>query len=652
MSAMERNRFRSLGLVALGITLGVVATVFVLLGLNTLPSDSANESIAKRPADADIESERGELKGSGSTAKRERETDLGLLKFLTQAPSAFERTEALYSLLLSADQKLLTKLLEQSENIGSETLKHTTQNTIVQRLTWVDPKLALSTIDSLPSDRHNPLISTVFGEWSIVDLDAAVAHAKILEQSRKYAAVQGIIGAQDNLSNGLTEGIAKELQIDLNVFEQENLSKSLAADWQELIADEQSNMAQTAQLLRLAQEWVDQSGLDAIAQIDKSLNDPLLKKTVLGSVLQKAMLADPHAVLQQALNFEDDLRELVLETMARAWASIGPQEAMESISSIESHRIRRQMLDHFVTTWANYDPKGMFENFDLVPENLRSYAEEQAIRAIAQTTPADAVQFLANVSDEYVSFDLTMELATSWSDQDALAALNWALSHQFPNSSLERQVLNTVLRSVAADNPELALQTALDQPSDLIGLGLEATVVEEVARTDIERAISMLSQVREGYTQSFTSVAVGKALVRNNEIDRALELAQELPEESRDLYYNLVVNEWAYSNPKSLVSKLEELPSTEAKYTAAMDLTRLNVGTNVLTTDQMTFVKSFLPKDYNSETGRRGAESAQIARLNNLQNKDLTDEEKTQIQRDFQKMLMEGRYRIHRRSSQ
>ena len=652
MSSATTNRMRPLVLLAVGSVVGIAATLAVLSSFNTLTRDSANKHLANSPTPVDEISSPGDKTRSSSSTSSERHTDLGYLRFLVEAPSAFARMEALYSLLLSADEKLLTTLLEQSENIGLETLQHSTQTAIVQRFTAVNPILALSAIDDLPSHRHKSLISAVFGEWTLVDLDEAVAHVKTLEEFKKQAALQGILRSQNRLSQDIKEGIANAFQIDVSDFAKDTSIIAVADEWQELIDDEQPNLGQAAQLIRLAHEWVGRSGLSAIALIDTSLNDSTLKKAVLGSVLQRAMLVDPDSTLQQALEFEDNLRELALETIARAWVSISPQDAMVSISTIEAHRVRRQMLDHFVTAWASIDPKGMFNNFDLIPENLRSQAEEHAIRTIARTTPEDAVKFLADVSDEYLKFDLTMEIATNWADQDTLAALNWVLSEQFSSASLERLVLSTVLSRLAEENAGLALQTALDQPLDLMGLGLEATVIEAMARTDLERAISVLSQVREGWTQSSSYVAVGKALVRNNEIDRAIELAQQLPEENRDLYYNLVVNEWAYSDPKSLVSELENLPSQEAKFTAAMDLTRINVGTNVLTQDQMSFVRRFLPKDYNSDTGRRGAESARYARLNSMRDKDLTDEERAQIQKDFQKMLMEGRYKISRQSSQ
>ena len=651
MSSTNTNSSRTFVLVITGSVLGIVATLGVLLSLNSMKSDSTNESFSPQGSVSDSSRSEAKLKNPNSTGSRDRESGLGLLKFLNLAPSAFERTEALYSLLLTADTNLLTELLEQTRNIGSESLQHTTQIAIVQRFTSLDPVLALSTIDNLSDDRHNPLIASVFGEWSQIDLDEATAFAKTLDQSGKYAAMQGILESHQTLSMDEMEAIAQELQIDFNKFEHGIFAESVSNEWQKLIEDDQSNVAQTASLIRLAHTWVDQAGLEVIAEINQSLTDSILKNAVLGSVLQQAILADPQTTMRQILNFEGELRELAMETIARAWASIDPKDAFESISLIESPRARRQMLEHFVTAWANYDPKDLFDKFDLIPENLRAHAEEHAVRTLMKTAPEDSVKYLAEISDEFLKFELTMELAIHWADKNALEALNWALAHEFDGASLQREVLNTILRSLAAENPELALQTALDQPVDSMGLGLEATVIAEVARTDIERALSMLAQVRDGYTQIFSSVAVGKALVSNNETDRALALGEQLPENSQGVYFNLVINEWAYTDPKSLASRMDELPSTEAKYSAAMDLIRFNVGRNILNKEQVSYVKGFLPADYNSETGRRGSESStSIARLNNLSN--MTEEEREQMQKDFQVMIMDGRFRRYRAPSQ
>ena len=646
MNSPKMHRIRIAGLVGMGIVLGAAMTLALVVGLNGFEGHSTDEV-----AGQDLESSRSASSGYGE--------DLGDLEFLVETPSVFSRTESLYSLLRSADKKVLSKLLEQSDHIQSEHLRHTTQVAIVQRLVTMDSRLAFSSIDELPNHRHNPLISAAFEEWSTNDLNTAIAYAKTLDEPRRLAALEGFLGSAANQSKDSRDGLVQQLGFDVSALprgswtSQSQTTEDFAIEWQEMIADDLHNLAQTASLIRMAHDWVDQSGFDAIAQIAASLPESIVKKVVLGSVLHRAMLEDPHSTLQESLKLDEDLREMALATIARAWASIGPQTALQSISAIDSNRIRRQMFEHFVIAWASYDPKGMLADFDLVPANLRTLAEEHAIRALANNKPAEAALLLAKLSDPELRFDLTLDLAERWSDQDVYVALDWVLSETISDSFLEVQVFDTVLRKLAQENPDLALQTALDLP-DKHFLGFEATVIEEVARVNLGKAIAMLSQVREGVTRSSAYTAVGKALVRNNETDRAMEFAQQLPEEERDFYYGLVVNEWAYSNPESLVSAMDKLPSEEAKWIAAMDLTRRNVGTNLLSKDQMAYVREFLPEDYNSETGRREGGTGSNAMQGLLMsggNREMTNEERQKLFREIQRALLEGRYGVYRNTS-
>ena len=157
MNSASSNRVRTIGLFIGGSVLGIVSTVAVLLGISSLTNNSPKDEIAKTTTQVDANESRSGVEMSRAIGTVDRERELGLLKFLSRAPSAFERTEALYSLLLSADAKMLTNLLRQSNNIGSEHLQHSTQTVIVQRFAAVDPKIALSSIGDLPRERRNPI---------------------------------------------------------------------------------------------------------------------------------------------------------------------------------------------------------------------------------------------------------------------------------------------------------------------------------------------------------------------------------------------------------------------------------------------------------------------------------------------------------------
>ena len=165
---------------------------------------------------------------------------------------------------------------------------------------------------------------------------------------------------------------------------------------------------------------------------------------------------------------------------------------------------------------------------------------------------------------------------------------------QFISEQTRRSALTTVLRNLVDVDPTLAFQTALKQPLTKHGRGLEAAVIEQLARTDLERAISMLSQVRDGRTKLHAYNSAGRALVQNGNNDRALQLGQQLPDEYRSAYLQSVMWQWAEADPETLLASLDELPSQEAKTQAAFGLVTGNVRTKALSDDQMKHVAGVL----------------------------------------------------------
>lgn len=457
-----------------------------------------------------------------------------------------------------------------------------------------------------------------------------------------YFAMSNITGdrAEDERSSSIFDGSADSFDQDSSsplASESETaesdiltVDEPLEDRWNELVADEHPNVAQLADLVRIAKEWMDEAGFDVVQRISLSLNNPIVQNAVIGSIVHHATQIDAESALHHALKLTGSERDLALEAVAAAWVSLNPIQAMNAMSAIEEGSVRRQMLEKLVRVWAEQDPKTVLEDIELVPENLRKLGERQALLALARTDPKGTVAFLEGISDTELKFTLTLELASSWSDLDVHAALEWALSDDV---FIKDQVLTLVLGKMAREDPSFALQTALGQPIDSALFGLERSVIDEVAAFDLELAIEMLSQAREGLTKFFSYSTIGKFLARDNDIDRIHSLALELPEDEREAYYNQVVHQWAASQPESLVEQLDNLPSTDNKYQAAMSLVRRNVGRNVLSKSQMEYVRSFLPEDYNSETGRRNREYS---------NPGLTEEQAEQIQAHYRKAFEEG----------
>ncbi|MYD80934.1 MAG: hypothetical protein F4X44_10020 [Gammaproteobacteria bacterium] len=207
-----------------------------------------------------------------------------------------------------------------------------------------------------------------------------------------------------------------------------------------------------------------------------------------------------------------------------------------------------------------------------MPGGLRNKAEDMAMWAIAQSNPDDAVNLLANLTNPDRKRSLAKEIALNWSRIDVHEALDWAGSGQFSDPKLQWEVLSIVLRELAYNDLELAMQTALNQPLPSSGDGLESIVIDELVNTDVDKAIEMLSEVRDGRTKILAFTSTAKALVHIGEFDQAIELHEQLPESRRSNYFSELFGEWTNTDPASLVAMLDELPSEQLKKNAATQL--------------------------------------------------------------------------------
>lgn len=447
------------------------------------------------------------------------------------------------------------------------------------------------------------------------------------DRSEDETSMSHIVGS----SEGAVQDSSTRFANESKTASMDSLSVDMPLEdvWTDWVSDEYPNVTQLADLVQIAKQWMDEAGFDVIQRINDSLTNPIVQNAVIGSIVHHAAQTDAESALQHALKLSGPVRDLALEAVAAAWVSLNPIQALNAMSAIKEGSVRRQMLEKLVRAWAEHDPTTVLEDLGLVPENLRKLGERQALLTLARTDPEGTVALLQNIEDKELRVAVTKELASNWSDRDVHAALEWALSDDIP---IKQQVLTVILGKMARENHSLALQTALSQPLEDSLVGLELTVIGEVAAIDLELAVEMLSQVREGITKFFSYSTLGKYLARNNDIDRVHSLALELPEREREAYYNQVVHQWAASQPESLVAQLDNLPSTDNKYQAAMNLVRRNVGTNVLSRSQMEYVRDFLPEDYNSETGRRNRQYS---------NPGLTKEQAEQIQTHYRRVLEE-----------
>ena len=595
---LKSNQTKTISLLIGGAIVGSAATLAVVFLLPFFKGDSAKDWRAGIPSN--ILNTESENTGTNVAVQE--------LEDILQFETDFERKTALFGLLVNASESSLIEYLEESEQLDSPSLRLTTKNVIIQKLASLNPQFAIDQVHTLPTNRQQDLITAIFEEISLSNLDQARILALDLDSTLKLAAVRGMFLSRHKHSDDLLMEIATELNQE--TYAVSYLAEAVAfsafedpaSAWNRIASDSQPNLAQTEFLIQIASEWLLQEGISVIDQISESLTDAVVREAVITSALHRIAQDDPRAALIEALQLTSDSRELALRTIAEVWARIDPQAALAEIATKESGETLNLLQESLLTAWAAHDPRDLLETLASVPEHLRAMAKEEAMLAIARISPEEAVAFLTDIEDDGLRIKLAKEIATNWSEQDPHAALDWVLNEEFTTDVQQAETLMIVLASLAINDPELAFKTARDQPIVLRGAlyrGMEVTVIQHLVETDIDQALAMLSDIRrEGLTITHAYSEVGRAMIRDGQYDRALALGQRLGEIRRRNYNGSLMYQWAMTNPETLFEALDELPSDQLKDQAAKGLVRYNHDTKALSAVQMEHVGSFLPEGY------------------------------------------------------
>ena len=219
-------------------------------------------------------------------------------------------------------------------------------------------------------------------------------------------------------------------------------------------------------------------------------------------------------------------------------------------------------------TWARSDPRTLLEHLPNLSEDIRSMARQEAIQGIARISPREAIELISMEQGE-VGVEVATAVGYWMSQHDAREALNWALTDTLVDEH-RFDVLQRMMTALVAEDLDLAMRTALDQPVSQWGQALESSVVRNlIASERFDEAISILPRVREGSVKLQAYAEVGTELALNGDTEKAFDLAEDLADTQREAFYERLLSRWAATNPQGLANSLEQLPSQKRKLQAA-----------------------------------------------------------------------------------
>ncbi len=543
------------------------------------------------------------------------QTDPSTLEELTLIDSQFSRILALYNFALGVDEADFLDLIEQTESLPLR-FQFEFQRVLVDRLYEINPELALSHVDSF----HTALVQFLFLDWSERDLEDAIARVKSLEGPPREAATWGVLSPYSEYSAEQREEIARELGLEdlaAGIASEQQVSEAQRDPeqaWNEALRDDAyDNGNDNDYILTLVSagaEWVRQDGLEVVDEISASLGNFQAREYVLASVLVAAsQWVDIEDIFSKALEIDAgrDSKTRLMSSIVGHWTRLDPESALDAASEVESSFLRDRLQSMVIYTWANNIPRSILDDLDRIPKDFQAIARMYALTAIAQGDPREAISLVRSldIEREDTRESLIRTIASIWAEQDAQAALSWAMNDQ-EHAGVRSQLLRTIvwawssrepnaalnwildhrdlyeisqvtirvtMMNLTDKNPDLALQRALEQPVEKGELGWEGIVIGRVLQTDLELAKEMLPHTRDGKTKRQCYIAVGCALVHASRGIEALELARELVEWEGEEYVAELLSHWAWDDADGLQDSLDDIsdPAIRTSAEAALE---------------------------------------------------------------------------------
>lgn len=546
---------------------------------------------------------------------------------------AFQRRLAIYTHVAGLSVPELTSELEEIST-GTQKYSHHVrdelQAALVERLVIIKPETAVrfAVAQKVPepdwiTQRYGspypltedeppdmPVLRSVFSDWALSDLKSAIRGAKSLGTDAKSNALEGILASQAGQSLTTHRQIARELGdeergVDFYVqaFSIGQIEDPEAA-WDEVTALlEPDNYRRSQPLLNIASEWFKQDGFNVLEEINQSAVDTNIKTGVIQQLLWQAAEDNPEQAFQFALKMPSEGGyNLSLTRVVMTWSESDPQAALQAVNNIEQSGLREQLQYIPARSWTRKEPRYVLENLDLFPTSHQDNVRRDAIRSIARDSPKEAAELVLEMTEDMMVGSIANDIIRAWVEQDVEAAVNWVYNGPGSEESQSSWVSALAVSLVNSDPRrafDLAIKQELPEGSSFIGMGsyqppgLEAEVIRQIARQDLDLAVELLPRVRDGITKTAAYSSVGDRYIDEGQASKALELGLKLTNEDQLKYFEGIANLWARIDPAGLVESIEQFPSEKIRSSIASVLSNRWIREN-FTEEQFDTLKQYL----------------------------------------------------------
>ena len=470
------------------------------------------------------------------------------------------------------------------------------QNAIIQRLSLLNPIVALTETRKFSEPRQQSLIPLVYREWAVSNLDHAIAHAQSFEDDEKRSVVESIVLSRADLPVGRLRDIAESLGHESTAIKMLREQRGLVAiknpkrELRKFLNQnsrslDDLNEEQSALLIQILRAWLVQEGIEVYEEIEKSFPQSFLKKFGRTNALGMELIQEnPGLALQLAVKARSVGFGGLADNTVRRWATTDPVEALNAVSTLEGASLRKSLQSRIMESWAARDPYALLNASRNMPVDVQAIGEEKALFAIAQSSPQTAVGLLDDIADRDIRDRIASGIASSWVLLDVDAAIEWIENNESVSS--KGNLRDAAVISLVRINPHLALKVASELPPDEFGRGLEYRAINRLSDLDLEMAIELLPLARDNKTKTDAYDSIMWRLLHvQSDFQHAFNLFIQLAEDVGSPQKGLFTLMW--HSPKQLYESLNELPTEELKRQAAGLLLRNHESTGLFTDEQL-----------------------------------------------------------------
>ena len=516
--------------------------------------------------------------------------------------SVFDQYRALHATLSPATEHELIDWWIHSRTIERRSHREIAQNVILRYLAAINPQQAIQYLDDVSVFERDSLLMTVFGEWGVSNLDSAIEAAADLIIPQRAIALQALLEIRDDLSDSQRRSIAMQLDGEetyLKLIGDKQAAQNIAEpenSWYTLLNDNVYDRQQLQALAVVVEGWFDQVGFEVLSNIYSDAEDFRIKANMTRIIAQ----IDPNGALDYTRGLKDaEQKRFLSYEIVREWARTDALAALAAATTFEPPSVASGLETAISYRWAGSKPFEVIENIEAVSMNARVVTLQIAFANIARTDPSEAIAMLSSVENSVGNTSTILaSIVSEWSSQQPRIATSWVLGNFAREDPQRRILLEEALPIYALENPTKAFELALAQPvSEGTALGLDFLVFRTIARQgDLELTKTLLPRIREkSQINAYSELA--EVLVETGKTDEAFKLGKDLEEELRKFFYQRVVQDWTWEDPKTLFESLEELPSKELKSKAAERLIANNEWKPLLTEEEIEHAKTFLISD-------------------------------------------------------